>query len=89
MFFRRGTSHHDDPWLTEKLWLFTAGAVTAMVGMLLDTSWLMAVGAFLLACGVLIRFLPRGEHYGESEEKVGPGDTDPGETPRGHDGPPA
>jgi hypothetical protein len=86
MFFRRGTSHHDDPWLTEKLWLFTAGAVSALLGMLLDTNWLMGVGALLLACGVLIRFLPRGEHYGEPEEKVEPGDTDPGETPDGPDG---
>jgi hypothetical protein len=67
MFFRRGTSHRDDPWLTEKLWLFTAGAVTAMLGMLLDNGWLMGFGAFLLACGVLIRFLPRGEHFGEEE----------------------
>jgi hypothetical protein len=82
MFFRRGTSHHDDPWLTEKLWLFTAGAVVALLGMLFDTSWLMGVGAFILACGVLIRFLPRGEHYGEPEDKVEPGGTDPDETPR-------
>jgi hypothetical protein len=89
MFFRRGTLHHDDPWLTEKLWLFTAGAVSAMLGMLLDNSWLMGVGALLLACGVLIRFLPRGEHYGEPEEGVEPGDAEPGETPRQHDEPPA
>ena len=60
MFFRRSTSHHDDPWLAEKLWLFTAGAVAAIVGMLLDSTWLMAIAALLLVAGVFIRFLPRG-----------------------------
>jgi hypothetical protein len=68
MFFRRGTSHQDDPWLTEKLWLFTGGAVTAILGMLLENSWLMGVGALLLAAGVLIRFLPRGEHFGDPQD---------------------
>jgi hypothetical protein len=61
MFFRRGASHHDDPWLVEKLWLFTAGAVAAIAGMLLDNAWLIAIAALLLVAGVFIRFLPRGQ----------------------------
>jgi hypothetical protein len=68
MFFRRGTSHQDDPWLAEKLWLFTGGAVTAILGMLLENSWLLGVGALLLASGVLIRLLPRGEHFGDPQD---------------------
>lgn len=79
MFFRRGTSHHDDPWLAEKLWLFTAGAVAAIAGMLLDSDWLMAVAALLLAAGVFIRFLPRGGDGGDGG--------DGGGRPRGPDRP--
>ncbi len=59
MFFRRRASDKDDPWLTEKLWLFTLGGVAALVGMLMDNTMVMILGALLLVGGIILRFLPR------------------------------
>jgi hypothetical protein len=71
MFFRRGVSGDDDPWVTEKIWVFTVGALVAMVGMLLDNNWLMGAAALLLLAGVVLRFVPRGRD-GDGEGS-GPG----------------
>jgi hypothetical protein len=60
LFFRRGVPGGDDAWVTEKIWIFTIGALVAMVGMLLDHRGLMALAALLLLVGVLLRFVPRG-----------------------------
>lgn len=59
MFIRRGGSA-EDPWLNEKLWIFTTGAVVALLGMLLDNLWLMAGAGVILAGGIALRFVPRG-----------------------------
>jgi hypothetical protein len=58
VFFRR-SKVGDDPWLTQKMWIFTAGAGVALLGMLMDASWLIAIGALLLAAGIALRFVPR------------------------------
>jgi len=60
VFIRRGGSA-DDPWLNEKLWVFTIGAIVAMLGMLLDNLWVMGGAALILAGGVALRFVPRGD----------------------------
>jgi hypothetical protein len=60
VFFRR-TQSDDDPWLREKVWIFTAGAVVALVGMLSDTTWVIGLGALILLSGIALRFLPRRE----------------------------
>jgi hypothetical protein len=59
VFYRRTSGDHD-PWLREKIWVFVAGAVAAMIGMLLDNSWVLVGAGILLAAGVLLRFVPRG-----------------------------
>jgi hypothetical protein len=59
MFFRRGVPDNGDPWVTEKIWIFTSGALLAMVGMFLDNRWLMGAAGLLLLAGVLLRFVPR------------------------------
>jgi hypothetical protein len=76
VFFRRGVPG-DDPWTTEKIWIFTVGALLAMVGMLLDDRWIMGAAALLLLGGVLLRFVPRGTAGGED------GDADGGQGPAG------
>jgi hypothetical protein len=81
VFFRRGVSSKDDPWVAEKIWVFTVGALVAMVGMLLENPWLMGAAALLLLGGILLRFIPRG---GDSDEG-GPTDRDGGAA--GGDGP--
>jgi hypothetical protein len=58
VFFRR-SKVGDDPWLTQKMWIFAAGAAVALLGMLLDAPWLIAIGALLLAAGIALRFIPR------------------------------
>jgi hypothetical protein len=74
VFFRRGATDRDDPWLTAKLWVFTLGAVAALTGMLLENGWIMALGAALLAAGILLRFVPRrGRGAGEPGEGGEPG----------------
>lgn len=61
MVFLRRTQSESDPWLREKTWIFIAGAVVALVGMLSDTGWVVVIGAAILLSGILIRFLPRDE----------------------------
>jgi hypothetical protein len=75
VFFRR-TQSTDDPWLREKTWIFAAGAVVALVGMLSDTGWVVIIGAVILLSGILIRFLPRDERGADSGDAPGEG---PGE----------
>lgn len=58
MFFRRGVAD-DDPWLQAKLWIFTAGALLALAGMLLENDWLMGAAGIVLLAGVLLRFVKR------------------------------
>lgn len=57
MFFRRGVAD-DDPWLRPKMWLFSAGAILALVGMGTSTGWLIGSAGVLLAIGLLLRFVP-------------------------------
>ena len=57
MFFRRGVG--DDPWLTEKLWLFGLGALLALVGMALENTWLIGAAGLALAAGMALRLVPR------------------------------
>lgn len=63
MFYRR-TAGDPDPWLREKIWVFVAGAVAAMIGMLLDNTWVLVGAGILLAAGVLLRFVPRASGDG-------------------------
>lgn len=63
MFFRRGVSD-DDPWLQVKLWLFTIGAMLALLGMGLQNDWLIGAAGIVLAGGLVLRFVGRN---GEGE----------------------
>ncbi|MGK7310870.1 MAG: hypothetical protein ACN0LA_01400 [Candidatus Longimicrobiales bacterium M2_2A_002] len=56
MFFRRGVAE-DDRWLEAKMWLFSIGALTALVGMLLENDWVMGAAAIFLLAGFLLRFV--------------------------------
>lgn len=58
MFFRRGVSD-DDQWLQAKLWIFTVGALLALLGMGLRNDWLMGAAGLVLAIGVVLRFVSR------------------------------
>lgn len=58
MFFRRGVSD-DDPWLDVKLWLFSIGALLALLGMLLERDVLIGAAGVVLATGVVLRFVRR------------------------------
>ena len=57
MFFRRGVS--DDGWLQVKLWLFSIGALLALVGMFLENDWVIGGAGLVLLAGFALRFLPR------------------------------
>lgn len=59
MFFRRGTSH--GRWLQAKIWTFSIGALIALVGMVLQNDWIIGLAALILAAGVALRFLDRGD----------------------------
>ncbi len=48
------------PWLEWKVRLFVVGAGLAVVGMALETQWIVAVAIVILFVGFLIRFLPGG-----------------------------
>ena len=64
MFFRRGVSD-DDPWLDVKLWLFSIGALLALLGMLLENDVLIGAAGVVLAMGVVLRFVRRPTAGGE------------------------
>lgn len=66
MFFRRGLGA-PDPWLKPKLWLFTLGALLALLGMALESEPLIGVAGAALAAGLLIRFLPAPQDREEDE----------------------
>lgn len=75
MFFRRGLGDTHDRWLTAKLWLFTLGALLALLGMGLESGWLMGAAGLALGAGLLLRFLPSA--------RTGPRDREePSEPPR-------
>ncbi len=59
MFFRRGTSH--GPWLQARIWSFTAGALVALVGMVLQNDWIIGLAALILAAGFALRFIDRDD----------------------------
>lgn len=55
MFFRRGVAE-DDGWLQVKLWIFSIGALLALVGMALENRWLIGGAGLILGVGVVLRF---------------------------------
>lgn len=58
MFFRRGVAD-DDPWLDVKMWIFGVGAILALLGMGLQSDWLIGAAGIVLAAGVVLRFVRR------------------------------
>ena len=83
MFFRRGVSD-DDPWLQPKLWLFSIGALLALLGMALVNDWIIGAGAVFLIAGFGLRFVkPRGHGKGgEGEDETGTGGVEAGQDQR-------
>lgn len=79
MFFRRGI--RDDAWLPAKIALFSVGALIAVVGMLLQSDWVIGIAGLVLAAGILIRFVPRPD----GDERDEPGD-EPDPPPQRPDG---
>ncbi|MFO7894967.1 MAG: hypothetical protein R6U63_14740 [Longimicrobiales bacterium] len=68
MFFRRGVGG-DDRWLQAKLWIFSIGALLALVGMFLENDWLIGGAGLVLAAGLVLRFLDRGDADGGDAEE--------------------
>lgn len=68
MFFRR-EGREDDDRLTEKIALFTVGALLALVGMILQNDWVVGVAALVLAGGIFIRFAPRRDPPDDRQER--------------------
>ena len=67
MFFRRGVS--DDGWLQLKLWLFSIGALLALVGMFLENDWVVGAAGVVLLAGFLLRFAPGPDADGRASEE--------------------
>ncbi|MFP4623344.1 MAG: hypothetical protein ACOC3J_01965 [Gemmatimonadota bacterium] len=68
MFFRRGLSG-PDPWLDIKLWIFSIGAILALLGMGFREEWLIGAAAVVLLAGLALRFVRRGD--GENGDRTG------------------
>lgn len=64
MFFRRGV--RNDEWLSARIALFTAGALLAVVGMVLRNDWVIGAAGLVLAAGIAVRFIPRGDEPDDS-----------------------
>lgn len=69
------TPRRIDPYLEWKVRLFVLGAGLALISMLMEIGWLMAVAALLLGAGFSLRFLTsrheaalRRAEQGEGEE---------------------
>ena len=69
MFFRRGVAE-DDRWLELKMWLFSIGALLALLGMLLENDWVMGAAGVVLLAGFLLRFAggSDAEERGDSDD---------------------
>lgn len=74
MFFRRGVAD-DDPWLQAKLWLFSLGALLALMGMFLENRWVIGGAGLLLGAGVLLRFIPGPREDGAEDRRHEAGGT--------------
>jgi hypothetical protein len=70
VFFRRGVSE-DDRFLQAKLWIFSTGAILALVGMGLQNDWLIGVAGLILAAGIVLRLVGR-----RKEDTAAEGDGD-------------
>ena len=57
--------------LAWKVRLFSAGAVLALAGMVLDDRWITGVAIVVLTAGMALRFLPGG---GEEDREEGSGE---------------
>jgi hypothetical protein len=81
IFVRRGKTG-PDPYLATKVQLFFVAAAVALVGIALESSWLVGVAILLLLVGVAFRILTpkspvdedpsRGGDVDRVEEKPGP-----------------
>ena len=81
MFFRRGVAA-DDRWLEAKMWLFSIGALTALVGMFLKNDWVMGAAAIFLLAGFLLRFAAGSGDEDSADGEAPQPDADDGPTSR-------
>ncbi|TVP77349.1 MAG: hypothetical protein EA352_03795 [Gemmatimonadales bacterium] len=60
------------PWLEWKVRLFSAGAVLAVAGIVMEIDWVVWLAVVVLAAAFLVRFLPggRGEVVDEDEDPL-------------------
>ena len=58
MIFLNRRRRGEDPHLAWKVRLFFLGAALALVGMVMDSSWLIGAAVAVLIAGVGLRFLP-------------------------------
>jgi hypothetical protein len=71
-----------DPHLPKKVQLFFAAAAVALVGIALDSFWLVGLAILFLLAGLALRFLPGGGPAGgdpspEGEESIVDEDPEP------------
>jgi len=76
IFPSRHRKNHD-AYLEWKVRLFFAGALVALAGMALASSWLVGAGILILLSGAALRFLP-GRGAGSSTSGGEPGGEPPG-----------
>lgn len=57
------------PWLVWKVRLFSAGAVLAVAGIVMELDWAIWTAVGVLAAAFLVRFLPGGRGQVEEEEE--------------------
>jgi hypothetical protein len=62
----------DDPWLQAKLWIFSIGALLALLGMGLENGWLIGAAGIMLAAGLLLRFVKRPGLDSEADRGADP-----------------
>jgi hypothetical protein len=83
MIFSSRKKEGPDPHFLWKVRLFFAGAVTALLGIGLDSSVLVGLGTVVLLLGAGLRFFPGGEDEGgrdpSDEDEAPPEDQDSGE----------
>jgi hypothetical protein len=57
------------PHLELRVAVFVVGALLALGGMYLETRWLVGLAIFVLAAGMLVRFIPGGESPTDEPER--------------------
>lgn len=69
LLFMDRTKRGSDPWLPWKVRLFQGGAAVAVIGMVMESGWMVGAATVILAAGFALRFIPHPSREEDGAEE--------------------